>query len=176
MKRLFVFIALSFCLLTPPVAGQALANETHGHTAPDEEIPEIFFEGASRQNGMSIYYDGVTLAGRRIPFEGGPHWLSMHGGGCASCHGKDGRGNIVPMMCNKPTPPITLEALLSGGHEHAGGETGEAHEQYTLQSLRRALESGIEPSGETLDYCMPRWRLGDGDFRDLVLFLSDLPE
>lgn len=31
-------------------------------------------------NGERIYYTGINERGQRIPFEGGPMWLYMHGG------------------------------------------------------------------------------------------------
>lgn len=138
-------------------------------------VPEGFFKDASERNGAAIFLDGMELGGGRIRFEGGPRWLYMHGGGCASCHGDNGRGGVVPMMCVKKTPDITLKALMSGEHEHDGGKAEEI-EAYTVPDIKRALELSVDPKGGGLDQCMPRWFLGDADFRDLLFYLKRLGE
>lgn len=173
MKNTLTIGTMLICFLTALAVGAALAGEGHDDAHPNEKIPESFFENGSEQNGRNIFFAGMTLDGKRIRLEGGPHWLYMHGGGCANCHGGNGQGGFIPMMCNKQTPPITLKALLSGEHEHEG--ESEKHTPYTLQTLRRALESSVNPAGKPLDPCMPRWHLTDDEYRDLILYLNSLP-
>lgn len=78
------------------------------------------------------------------------------------------------MMCVKTTPPITLKALLSAEHEHAGKH--EKHTPYTLTTIRRALESSVNPAGKPLSPCMPGWKLTDDEFRDLLFYLKSISQ
>ena len=58
-----------------------------------------------------------TIGGEGIPFTGGPQWLLMHGGSCVNCHGRNGRGGFVPMMCSKKAPDIRY--LLKEGMDES---------------------------------------------------------
>ena len=51
-----------------------------------------------RSNGEKIYFTGINDNGERVPLTGGPQWLINHGGSCVNCHGRDGRGGLIPMM------------------------------------------------------------------------------
>jgi len=103
----------------------------------------------------------------------GPHWLYMHGGGCLACHGERGEGGIYPHMCSVISPAITYKSLTSHDREHESRNRKEhEHEEvYKLEDIRRALETGQEPEGDFLNPCMPRWKLTDQDFRDLIAYL-----
>ncbi len=164
---------LSGCNRHPSFPDSTSSDSNHIET---QDIYE-FAEHAAVPNGQQIYQYGRDLQGQPIPFSFGPPWLSMHGGGCASCHGSQGQGGIVPMMCWTETPPITYKALVGNEHEHAkstrdSGESG--HESYTIDGIRIAVEQGIEPDGEELDACMPRWNISDENFRDLTAYLLHL--
>jgi mono/diheme cytochrome c family protein len=122
-------------------------------------------------NGEMIYYTGVDRDGRRIvPKYGGPMWLYMHGGSCVSCHGEDGRGGKPVMMCSEIPPDIRYSAL-TGEMEHEGEEE---HPPYNDTTIKRAITRGLNPAGEELDPCMPRWEIGENDLNDLILFLREL--
>ncbi len=111
-------------------------------------------------NGERIYYTGINENGERIPFTGGPNWLIMHGGSCVNCHGRDGRGNLVPMMCSIETPDIRYTALRG--------------EQFDVDAIKKAITKGIDEKGEALDYCMPRWHMSEKDLNDTVEYLKKL--
>lgn len=112
-----------------------------------DEVQE-FVKDASLSNGQRIYETDFNDKGRRIRFEGGPHWLLMHGGGCASCHGQHGEGGIYPRMCFfKKSSAITFKALTSVEDEHDQSEE-HAHVPYTIETIRRAIEEGVEPDGK----------------------------
>jgi len=152
----------------------ALASETGEKPGNPQQINiQKYIRGASLQNGANLYYYGINLWGQRVPISGGPHWLYMHGGGCVRCHGPNGQGGFVPMMCNVTAPAITYQALTESEHEHGDGHE-EEHEAYTIQTIQIAIEQGIDPEGEQLNWCMPRWRLSAIDFRDLIAYLFDL--
>ena len=118
------------------------------------------FRAEYRSNGEMIFMTGVNERGERIPFVGGPQWLQMHGGGCASCHGVDGRGGIYPMMCGVETPDIRYSTLAE---EHGMSE----------EDIKRAITAGIGEDGE-LNYCMPRWQMSEKDLNDLIEFSKQL--
>lgn len=118
-------------------------------------------EGADRDNGKLVYLAGYNLKVERMQQMGGPQWLQMHGGSCASCHGPGGRGGMFPMQCDLSSPGVDFATLA--------GEGG-----YAPGALRHALEQGETPTGDELDQCMPRWFLSDADFRDLLAHLLSL--
>ena len=160
--------------------GAALASD-EGEKHGKQEKMDIheYIKGASLQNGSYLYYYGVNLWGQRVPIAGGPPFLYMHGGGCVQCHGPNGQGGIVPMMCNVMAPAITYQALTGEAHEHEDKKatsSEEEHEAYTIQTIRIAIEQGIDPAGEPLNWCMPRWGLSSIDFRDLLAYLVYLGE
>lgn len=130
-------------------------------------------EGAEPQghvsNGQRIYFTGRNERGERIPFEGGPMWLSMRGGNCATCHGADGRGGAPVMMGTEVPGDIRYHHLLEEEHEE-----GEEHPPYTEQLIRSAITLGVNPAGEPLDLTMPRWHMSDQDLDDLLEFLRTL--
>jgi cytochrome c oxidase subunit 2 len=122
-------------------------------------------------NGEMIYYTGVNESGWQIPISGGPHWLYVHGGSCVSCHGVNGRGGVPIMMSVSVPSDITYEYLTSVG-EHA--DEHEEHSPYTDETIKIAIREGKDPSGENLDYTMPRWDMSDSDVGDIIEYLKTL--
>ncbi len=120
--------------------------------------------GSFESNGERIYYTGINENGERIPFTGGPFWLVNYGGSCVNCHGRDGTGGFVPMMCNEKAPDIRYSTLTSGEHEHA----------YDVEAIKTAIVKGIEPDGGELNWCMPRWQMNEKDLNDIVEYLKTL--
>ena len=118
-------------------------------------------------NGELIYFTGTNEQGERIPFSDGPMWLFMHGGGCAGCHGPDGRGGAPVMMGTEIPGDIRYHHLIEEEHE-------EEHPPYTDELIKRAITEGLNPAGEPLDRTMPRWRMSEEDLDDLVEFLKTL--
>ncbi len=143
------FIAAAY-LVTTPVTRSAI---------PEERV----------SNGQLIYFTGRNDRGERIPFDGGPMWLYMHGGSCAACHGADGRGGAPVMMGTEMPSDIRYHHLLEEEHEE-----GEEHPPYTDELIKRALTHGLNPAGEPLDLTMPRWRMSERDVDDLLEFLKTL--
>ncbi|SOB60464.1 conserved exported protein of unknown function [Pseudodesulfovibrio profundus] len=168
--KCILVIALS-TLFALPIPMTAYSSEGHSHEEPQTDM-DGFFKGASLENGSRIYFVGRTISGKPVERTGGPHWLYMHGGGCANCHGDNGQGGIVPMMCAKSSPPITMKALTSGTHKHNGTE--EHHTPYTIETIRQALEKSVNPDLKPFSPCMPQWFLSDTDFRDLLYKLKEL--
>jgi cytochrome c oxidase subunit II len=116
--------------------------------------------------GEIVFRTGRTVDGTPIPRSGG----MMMGGGCAGCHGVDGRGRDRPMFT---APDITYANLTDPeGMLEPDGSRGHT---YTDDELRRAVEDGVGPDGDELDWPMPRWRLTDRQWRDLLAYLKTLP-
>ena len=109
-------------------------------------------------NGEKIYFTGINDKGERIPFTGGPQWLSMRGGSCVNCHGRDGSGGLTPMMCDEKAADIRYSALKK--------EMGD-------EEIKIAITKGVH-EGKGLDWCMPRWQLTDEDLNDLIEYLKKL--
>jgi cytochrome c oxidase subunit 2 len=122
-------------------------------------------------NGEMIYFTGFDDREERIPFTEGPRWLYMHGGGCAACHGADGRGGMPVMMLGEVPPDIRYTHLIA--EEHSEGH-GEEHPPYTDALIKRAIVEGLDPAGNPLGPSMPRWQMDEGDLEDVLNFLKTL--
>ncbi|MBU2602591.1 MAG: cytochrome c [Actinobacteria bacterium] len=123
--------------------------------------------------GERIFLSGTDATGSAIPRSTPSMYGMMFGQtGCASCHGRDGRGGAVgAMMGSFRTPDIRWSALTS---DEGPDEGGHAHSAYDEASLARALRDGIDPEGDRLDAAMPQWRLTDGEIAALVGYLGSL--
>src|SRR3990172_4830349 len=122
-------------------------------------------------NGERIYYTGTSGKRGPIPFQGGPPWLAMHGGGCVNCHGVNARGG-VPVMMGTAIPADIRYAALTAKNGHDKGE--EAHPRYGDTLIARAITQGIDPAGKPLDWTMPRWQMTEEDLNDLIAYLKTL--
>ena len=142
----------------------AACDNQPGHMG-SQRIPSSF-----SNNGEQIYFTGVSQRNSEIQSEGGGH-MQMMGGACASCHGADRRGGIrmMPYFWVK-APPLLAESLF-GAHDEGGNGHGD-HDNYNEISMRKAISTGIDPSGERLNDSMPRWRMTDEDMNDLIAFLK----
>jgi len=132
----------------------------------------IYNKGSYASNGERIYYLGIDSDGNRIPFRGGPHWLSAMGGSCVNCHGPDGTGGLPVMMGTRRPGDIRYSALTSGKHGH--DDEDEGGHRYSDDDIRRAITDGVEPDGERLDPTMPRWKMEEEDLADLLEYLKTL--
>lgn len=138
-----------------------MEGHMHGTPAP--------FLSEEATNGERIFKTGYNIDGERITFDDGPPWLYMHGGGCAACHGADGRGGVWGMMSAQTAPDIRYSHLTED--EHAEDE---GHPSYDDEFLARAIREGLNSAGETLSWPMPRWHLSDDDLNDLIEYLKTL--
>ena len=107
--------------------------------------------------------------GQHIPFEGEPMWLYVHGSGCVSCHGEDGRGGVPVIMSREIPSDIRYEHLIEEEHEE-----GEDHPPYTDEPIKRTITEGLDPAREPLDLTMPHFRMSEADLNDLLDYLKGL--
>ncbi len=132
----------------------------------DTPLPASF-----NSNGERIYFTGRSERNSEISFAGGGMHMQMMGGACATCHGADRRGGarMMPYFW-KTAPPLTAEALFDSHETNSGGHGD--HDSYDEATLRRAINTGLDPAGKMLDELMPRWRMNDEDMGDLIAFLK----
>jgi len=116
--------------------------------------------------GERIYLTGRDASGDAIPRSGLPvseDFLMMGGGGCASCHGPDGRGGTIGMMQGSvTTPDIRYDALENEGFDE--------------EAIAEAIVDGRDEGGEQLDALMPRWKMSDTEVSAVIEYLKELSD
>jgi hypothetical protein len=122
--------------------------------------------------GEQIYFTGIGSNGYHIFRYGGPMWIRMHGGGCVSCHGVQGKGG-VPVMMGTAIPTDIRYKSLTGGKKHVHGEEEKEH-HYTDVLIKRAITQGIAADGKLLDLTMPRWQMSGPDLKAVIEYLKTL--
>ena len=115
--------------------------------------------------GERIFLTGVGSDGQAISHTASRvarSSLMMGGGGCASCHGADGRGGTLRTMSGAAiqAPDVTYDALVKSG--------------FTEATIRRAILSGLDESGKPLDAAMPRWQMSPADLGATIAYLKAL--
>jgi cytochrome c oxidase subunit II len=115
--------------------------------------------------GERIYLSGVGADGQAISHSAprvSQGALMMGGGGCASCHGADGRGGTIKMMTGTAikAPDVAYGALIGEG--------------FTDATIREAIRDGLDESGKPLDEAMPRWQMSDADLDATIAYLKEL--
>ncbi len=165
MRNLWLFISAVIVIIVALAGLMVFSNPRH-HS--------IYRKASYSSAGERVYYEGVGTDGRFIPFTGGPPWLAtIAERGCVNCHGIDGRGGFTLMMTSVVATDITYTALTSEEHHH--GDQYEFHEgRYTDEDIRRAVIQGMDPSGRELSVMMPRWKMTEEDFRELLAYLKEL--
>ena len=125
--------------------------------------------------GEAVYQSGLGPDGQPIPRSGSQSGGGMMGGGmmdlsCASCHGTDGRGLVTQQFT---APNITYANLTDPKGMQMPDGTRDV--TYTDATLRRAITTGIDPSGSRLAFPMPQWQLTDQEWNGLLAYLKTLP-
>jgi len=115
--------------------------------------------------GQRIWLTGVGADGKLIA-RSAPRTsqgaLMMGGGGCASCHGANGRGGTVQMMMGPAivAPDVTYAALIKAG--------------FTETTIEQAITQGLDEAGKPLDESMPRWQMSTSDVQSTIAYLKVL--
>jgi len=122
--------------------------------------------------GRRLYLEGVTPSGEplRALVGFGQTPLSGQAVACGNCHGADGQGRpeggVLPLA-------IGWEELTKPyGHAHASRR----HGAFDERSFARAVNEGLDPAGNRLDWAMPRYALSRADAEALVAHLKRLRE
>ncbi len=123
---------------------------------------------ASVSNGRNIFLYALSSSGSSITYSEGPTMMMQGPITCATCHGTDGHGRTFNiMMQSYHAPNITWTEL-------SGPDPDMQHPPYTVETLKRAITEGLDPSGSPLDYPMPHWQMSQSDLNDLVAYLMTL--
>ena len=125
---------------------------------------------AAEQAGQRIYLDAITPAGEPLRGLVGAGQMSLSGAAlaCGNCHGADGKGR--PEASVLP-PDVTWEDLSKPyGHVHSARR----HGAFTEANLGRALNEGLDPAGNGLDWTMPRYALSRSEVVALAAYLKRL--
>lgn len=116
--------------------------------------------------GESIFLDGIGENGRTVPRSAvGP---GMMGGGCAQCHGADGKGASIRMMMTTIEAPDIRYSTLTSVHEN-GKEPA-----WTDAQIRKAITDGVDADNNDLEPYMPRWSLTDRELDAVISYLKEL--
>lgn len=115
--------------------------------------------------GERIWLAGVGSDGREIVHTAprtSQGALMMGGGGCASCHGANGRGGTSSMMMGATiqAPDVTYGALVAAG--------------YSDSTIGRAIRDGLDQSGQALSDAMPRWQMSTTDIDATIAYMKVL--
>jgi cytochrome c oxidase subunit II len=128
--------------------------------------------GNFESNGERIFFTGTSSTGPAISAQfPGMHSMPSGRTACAECHGRQGQGGVVRwMMTTFEAPDIRYSTLTAEDHGNGHGD----HPEYTDETLKRAITGGVDPSGEPLEWMMPRWNMTDDQLNDLIAFLQTL--
>ena len=152
----FVLVATAGC------SRSADSGVSSGASA--SSTPATAAAGPSASIGRQIYLTGVGVDGRQILTEAPPKSqgaLLLGGGGCAACHGANGRGGSVRAAnASIDAPNITYGALVKGG--------------YTDATLQAAILWCSDEEGQPLDEAMPCWQMSDTDAASTIDYLKTL--
>lgn len=173
-KSAIVFTLLLSALVLTTIAGcskgapAANPPSTGGTASGGSIIPTAGAAVAAKSYaspGQRIFLTGIGTDGEAILAEAPPQSqgaLLMGGGGCAACHGANGRGGKIRVMTG-PTidsPNITYGDLIKNG--------------FTQATIRSAIRYGLDEEGAPLDPLMPPWQMNDKDVDATVAYMKTL--
>jgi len=111
--------------------------------------------------GEQIYKTGVGENGQHIAFTEGSERFAAKPGGCAVCHGEDGRGHKT---ARGETPDITYAALRGGDKPLYAGD----------EAVTKSIREGMDEAGKPLAKAMPRWQITQNEAAALFEYLKTL--
>jgi ABC-type branched-subunit amino acid transport system substrate-binding protein len=128
---------------------------------------------ADEHAGRRLYLEGITPSGEplRALMGYGQTPLSGQAVACGNCHGADGKGRAEGGVL--PSAIGWEELTKPYGHTHPGGRR---HGPFSETSFRRAVNEGLDPAANRLDWAMPRYALSRSDAEALIAHLKRLRE
>jgi ABC-type branched-subunit amino acid transport system substrate-binding protein len=125
------------------------------------------------QAGRRLYLEGITPSGEplRALIGFGQTPLSGQAVACGNCHGADGKGRAEGGVL--PAQIDWDELTKPYGHSHPGGRR---HGPFSEASFLRAVNEGLDPAGNRLDWAMPRYALSRSEAAALIAHLKRLGE
>lgn len=121
--------------------------------------------------GERLFLTGRDANGTAIPrLNRSMAGMMVTGGGCADCHGPDGRGRTVnAMMGSFETPDIRWSTLSSPQDPE-----GQPQTPFDEAIFGHAVRDGVDPEGQRLKSPMRRWQVTDQEVQDLIAYLKTL--
>ena len=97
---------------------------------------------------------------------------------CVNCHRRSGLGGhegrtSIPPVAGPYLFHSDPQSSQRGGLPYAEGVRPD-REPYSDATLARAIRDGVDSSGKSLSYLMPRYALGDADMAALIAYLKTL--
>jgi hypothetical protein len=136
------------------------------------------------ERGRRIYEAGQLGSGEPLRAQRGEQGMAVNGraAACVNCHQRSGFGLFE---ASNLVPPVTGPSLFSNAQprpQTPRRAKGMEHQEFSFLtrppyddlSLARALSEGISPSGQRLQYLMPRYALNDADMAALIAYLRQL--
>ncbi|MBU0609544.1 MAG: cytochrome c [Armatimonadetes bacterium] len=111
--------------------------------------------------GEQIFTTGVGESGKHIAFSEGSERFASKPGGCALCHGEDGRGHKT---VRGETPDITYATLRGGDKPLFPGD----------EAVIKAIREGMDEEAKPLAKAMPRWQITNEEAAALFEYLKTL--
>ncbi len=123
--------------------------------------------------GRRIYLDGVTPSGEPLAALVGFGRMPLSGQAvaCGNCHGPDGKGR--PEASVLPQDITWQELTKPYGHSRA---TGRKYGAFDERTFTRAVNEGLDPAGNELDWSMPRYALSRAEAEALIAYIKRLGE
>jgi hypothetical protein len=159
-RRLMIYVIVLLVILVGMlvfifIQNRAISKAARGELMePGKEAPDL-------ANGGSIYEKGKDLKGRMIPVSEGPAWFLTKGGGCAACHGENGRGGKT--IDGLSIAPPNIRSAVKGSI------MGMSAKEFTA-----LVKWGERPNGKMLSYEMPRFDVPDSEIIDLMEYIKRL--
>ncbi|MDQ2991496.1 MAG: cytochrome c [Candidatus Eremiobacteraeota bacterium] len=108
---------------------------------------------AALANGRAIFRTGKDADGVRIAAATPPLF-----GNCAACHGSSGAGGMH--LPGAVSADLRYKALVA-----------DPKVPYTIDTVERAIATGIDNNGAKLNPIMPRWKLSKRDLHDVAYYV-----
>lgn len=129
--------------------------------------------------GENIYRQGVLASGAKL-VGSREHDINAEGIGaaCVACHRRSGLGTqegpyVIPPIIGKYLFRTSAKNAEDMNLPHVTGNPS-TRVAYTDVTLARAIRSGINAEGKSLNYLMPRYKLDDANMAILVAYLKQL--
>lgn len=131
-----------------------------------------------REQGQRMYREGLRPSGAPLQGTGAAQAeLAGKNAACVNCHRRSGYGGSEGRITIRPiTAPALLQEITETiRHPRIKARMGSASRPaYTEETLARALKSGLDSSGKTLDPVMPRYALDENEYKALTAYLFSL--
>ncbi len=160
----FLFVLMGF-LPTCPAAERSTAPLSH-----EEQI----------RLGERIYREGILPSGEAVQaVVKGDITVPGTSFTCVSCHLRSGLGSSEGGVVTPPTNGAILFKPYNSSYKDVTNDKRYLPSigqrvAYTDQTLARAIQAGVNPSGLTMNPVMPRYLLDDKDMALLITYLKSL--